>query len=201
MNCLNCDNTGYRRLCNYDNETYTCTNNQQYSFDCVTTGYKNNKQCVPLPIGQGRYKTMGECQQSCDIQPPVGEISYQCADIGYGKDKGGKECILMYNRPDIEQGRFSTMGECQRSCAIPVTPITPITPIPSPPGPVGQKSYQCVGMGYGGNSSKQCVEMNAPPGQGRFSTMGECQRSCPIPVTPVISDMVGVQRRGVQRMH
>ena len=142
MNCLNCDNTGYRRLCNYDDETYTCTNNQQYSFDCVTTGYGNNKQCVPLPIGQGRYKTMGECQQSCDIQPPVGEISYQCVDIGYGKDKGGKECIPMYNRPNIEQGRFSTMGECQRSCAIPVTPVT-----------------------------------------------------------PVISDMVGVQRRGVQRMY
>ena len=52
------------------------------------------------------------------------------------------------------------MQECQQNCST-----------------LQLKSYECVGTGYGGNN-RQCVQVNAPPGQGRFTTIQECQQNC-----------------------
>jgi hypothetical protein len=45
--------------------------------------------------------------------------------------------------------------------------------------PIQLKSYQCFGSGYGsGNNDKSCVQMNAPPGHGRYQSIQECQQNC-----------------------
>ncbi len=171
MNCIGCDNSGYRKLCYYDNEHNTCTPNNmgKSSFKCVGMGYgasSGDKQCVQtnLPPGDDRYSTMSECQSSCSGTghpgPPLGQTSYQCVGTGYGGS--GKQCVRTNLPPGDD--RYSTMSECQSSCS-------------GTGPPLGQTSYQCVGTGYGG-SGKQCVRTNLPPGNGRFTNMSECQSSC-----------------------
>ena len=73
MFCVGCDNSGYRNLCNYDNEHNTCNQPPSpplhpKSYKCVSKGYgPNGKQCVltQSPPGPGLYTTMNDCQQHC----------------------------------------------------------------------------------------------------------------------------------------
>ena len=119
MNCIGCDNSGYRKLCYYDNEHNTCTPNNmgKSSYQCVGMGYGGSgKQCVltNLPPGDDRYSTMNECQSNCSRNnPPLGQTSYQCVGMGYGGS--GKQCVLTNLPPG--NGRFTNMNDCQNSCS------------------------------------------------------------------------------------
>ena len=53
-----------------------------------------------------------------------------------------------------------------------------------PEPPLQSKSYKCVGTGYGGNN-KRCVQVNDPPGPGRYPSMQQCQADCSTPKPPV----------------
>ena len=73
MTCLGCDSTGYRKLCNYDDEHNTCGGGDhpilgQSSYKCVEKRFGSNQnQCVHVnqAPGPGRFTTMQECQQNC----------------------------------------------------------------------------------------------------------------------------------------
>jgi hypothetical protein len=156
MNCFGCDNSGYRKLCNYDDINNNCGNAtlNNFSFECVGTGA--NKKCVRVnkPPGNGRYATEEDCRRNC--MSPLGQFSYKC--VGSGNNQ---QCVRVNEPPG--PGLYTTMDECQRKCQI----ITQNT------------SYQCVGTGYGsGGAGKQCIQVNLPPGNGRFSSYNDCQRSC-----------------------
>ena len=169
MTCLGCDSTGYRKLCNYDDEHNTCGGGDhpilgQSSYKCVGKGFGSNQnQCVHVnqAPGPGRFTTMQECQQNCSTPgPPLQSKSYKCVGTGYGGNN--RQCVQMNAPPG--PGRYPSIQQCQQNCSTPGPPLQ-------------SKSYKCVGTGYGGNN-RQCVQMNAPPGPGRYPSIQQCQSHC-----------------------
>ena len=123
MNCLGCDSSGYRKICNYDDEHNTCEGRPilgQSSFKCVSTGFGDiNKQCVHInaPPGQGRYPSMKQCEDNCSSpRPNIQSKSYQCMSSGYGSGGVNKQCVQINAPPG--QGRYPSMKQCEDNCTV-----------------------------------------------------------------------------------
>ena len=120
MTCLGCDSTGYRKLCNYDDEHNTCGGGDhpilgQSSYKCVEKGYGSNQnQCVHVnqAPGPGRFTTMQECQQNCSTPRPLQSKSYKCVGTGYGGNN--RQCVKINALPGT--GRYPSIQECQSHC-------------------------------------------------------------------------------------
>lgn len=137
MTCIECNGSGYRRLCNYDAVSNKCKQTLgKTSFKCVGTGYGGtNQKCIKIneAPGNGKYSNIQECQQHCGENGYVKNISspsYKCK-VKYGSVGVNTDCDKVCRHIDgstkdidnpsyectVKYGSFGFKTNCNKMCS------------------------------------------------------------------------------------
>lgn len=163
MACLN--NSGYRRLCYYDDYHNTCSDQPKpMSYKCVGKGTGGStSQCVKVhePVGNGTFSTMTECSTHCGTKLPHLQTSYACVNKSYGSGGGQKMCVRQNSPPG--PGSYKKLSDCIKKCGPVQTSL--------------KTYYTCENKGLG-HSSPTCVVNLGSGGPGTYHSHDSCMSSC-----------------------